>query len=143
MIKVVLDANQFVSGVITSKGNSSRILDLVKEDKIKLLISSSILNEIRRVLFYPHLKKIHKFGYHEIDEGLKKISSFAKFTTEGSKINAIKDDPSDNKYLECAVSGEADFIISGDHHLLNLKTYQGVKIISPAEFLKGDDKGIF
>ncbi len=52
------------------------------------------------------------------------------------KLDVIESDPTDNKYLECAVEGKADLIISGDHHLTDLKAYRGIEIVSPAEFLK-------
>ena len=51
------------------------------------------------------------------------------------KLNIVKDDPDDNKIIECAVEGSADYIISQDNHLLNLKEYKGIKIIKPEEFL--------
>ena len=51
------------------------------------------------------------------------------------KIEIIKDDPDDNKFIECAVTNKADYIISGDNHLLNLREYRNIKILSPKEFL--------
>jgi len=51
-------------------------------------------------------------------------------------VSAIVDDPSDNIYLACAVEGHANFIVSGDHHLTDLKTYLGIPIVNPANFLK-------
>ncbi|MGB9714982.1 MAG: PIN domain-containing protein [Thermodesulfovibrionales bacterium] len=52
-----------------------------------------------------------------------------------SKISVIKDDPTDNIFLECAIDGKADYIIFGDHHLLDLGNYEGIEIIKPKEFL--------
>ena len=53
-------------------------------------------------------------------------------------MNVIKEDPEDNRVLECAVSANADFVISGDSHLLSLKSYSGINIISASEFLKSN-----
>ena len=60
----------------------------------------------------------------------------AVITCSGARIDVIKDDTSDNKYLECAVEGKADYIISGDKHLTDLQLFRGIKIIDPAKFLK-------
>ncbi|MBF0565174.1 MAG: putative toxin-antitoxin system toxin component, PIN family [Nitrospirae bacterium] len=62
MFKVVLDANIFISSMITAKGNPAKIIDLVRNQEIELVISASILEEVKRVLFYPHVQKIHKRG---------------------------------------------------------------------------------
>jgi predicted nucleic acid-binding protein len=51
-------------------------------------------------------------------------------------IDVIPEDPADNKIIACALEGDADFIISGDHHLTDLKIFQGIKIVDPAAFLK-------
>ena len=60
---------------------------------------------------------------------------FAWVVEGGEAVNVISDDPSDNKYLACAHEGEADYIVSGDHHLLDLKSYKGIKILKAKPFL--------
>jgi putative PIN family toxin of toxin-antitoxin system len=135
MIKVVLDANIFVSSIIVPKGNSAQIIDLIVKEKIELIISQSILEEVRRVLFYPHIQKRHQHNDKRIYEFIKDWARIAKFAPGKVKIDAIKDDPTDNKYLECAVEGKANYIVSGDKHLKKLKEYQGIKIVEPAVFL--------
>ena len=117
MTKVVLDANIFVSAIIVPKGNSAQIFELTKRDEIKLSISQPILEEVRRVLFYPHIQKRHKSIPKTVEKKLQKMIQFALFLKPKIKITAVKDDPDDNKYLECAVEGEADYIVSGDKHL--------------------------
>lgn len=67
---------------------------------------------------------------------LDKMSRVALITPGKLEINAIPEDPSDNKIIACALEGDADFIISGDHHLTDLKIFQGIKIVDPAVFLK-------
>jgi len=136
MIKVVLDSNQFVSGFITPKGNSSKIFDLIRRKKINMIISLPILSEVNRVLSYPNIQKIHKLTKTQLDQEINNLIKFAEFITPKFKINIIKDDPTDNKFLECAIKGKADYIISGDHHLIDLISFQGINIIDPALFLK-------
>lgn len=136
MIRVVLDANVFVSAVLSSTGNPARIIELVKEGRIKLLVSPEILIEVGAVLLYPRLRKLHRRSERWVKEFLQELSGTAELTPGTLLVDAIKDDPSDNIYLACAVEGKADFIVSGDHHLKELKTFQGIRIVDPASFMQ-------
>ncbi|NCO65593.1 MAG: putative toxin-antitoxin system toxin component, PIN family [Candidatus Aquicultor secundus] len=64
------------------------------------------------------------------------LSKYSQRTPGELKIDVITEDPSDNMFLVCAVEGKADFIISGDNHLLDVGTYQGIQILTPCEFVK-------
>ena len=136
MIKVVLDANQFISALLRPKGKPAKILEFIRERKIRLLISGPIEEEIIRVLLYPRLQKAHRLSETEIREKMKNMTYLAETINPKITVRAIPDDPTDNKYLECAVEGKADFIISGDRHLTDLKEFQGIKIVPPAVFLE-------
>ena len=131
-----MDANVFVSAVLKPQSDLARIFDLVKAGKVKLIISSDILSEIRGVLLYPKLRKRHRRTPKKIDDFLKKTVRVSIITSGKMKVEAIKDDPEDNKYLAAAAEGKADFIISGDHHLIELGIFQGIRILSPSMFLK-------
>ena len=134
MIRVVLDANVFVSAVLKSSGNPARIMELVKKGKIKLLVSPDILAEVRAALLYPKLKKLHRRSARWIKGFLQELAAKADITPGELAVDAIKDDPPDNIYLACAVEGKADFIVSGDAHLKNLKSFQAIRIVDPATF---------
>lgn len=136
MLRLVLDANVFVSAVLKPKSDLARIFDLVKAGKVKLIISSDILSEVRGVFLYPKLRKRHRRTPQKIDNFLKKTVRVSIITSGKMKVEVIKDDPEDNKYLAAAAEGKADFIISGDHHLRDLGTFQGIRILSPSMFLK-------
>jgi putative PIN family toxin of toxin-antitoxin system len=135
MNRVVLDANIFVSAVLNTSSNPGRILDLARSGKIKLLVSPDSLAEVKAVLSYPHLKKLHRKGPKWIKEFLQELSQKAEMTPGDLVVDAIKADPSDNIYLACAAEGKADFIVSGDHHLKDLKSFRGIPIVDPATFL--------
>lgn len=139
MIRIVIDTNILVSAILTPEGNPAKILRLALQGKLNLIISPSILEEIRKVLRYPKLVKLMKKNMITLEEVytfLDKMSKIAVITPGKLDIEAIPDDPSDNMVLSCAVEGEADFIISGDHHLTDLRIFQGIKIVDPAAFLK-------
>ncbi len=130
MIKIVLDTNVYISGILF-KGKPREILNLARKEKIEILISEKIIDEIERVL---RLKfKRTTFEIFLILTGIRNITTFV---SPISKISKIKEDEPDNRVLECGVEGKANYIVSGDKHLLELKEYQGIKILSPAEFFK-------
>ena len=133
-MRLVLDANVFVSAVLKPQSDLARIFDLVKAGKVKLIISSDILSEIRGILLYPKLRKRHRRPPKKIEDFLKKTVRVSIITS--GKVEEIKDDPEDNKYLAAAAEGKADFIITGDHHLRDLGAFQGIRILSPSMFLK-------
>jgi putative PIN family toxin of toxin-antitoxin system len=135
MLKVVLDANIFVSAVLKPHSDLAKIFELVREDKIKLILSEDILSEIRAVLLYPKIKKRHMRTQKEIEEFLNKVSEASLLAQGRIKTDQIKEDPADNKYLSAALEAKADFILSGDHHLKDLKVFEGIRILDPSAFL--------
>ena len=136
MIRVVIDANQFVSALLKPDSNPAEVIRMARERKIQLIMSPEIIDEIQAVLLYPKIMKRHRRTEEEIEAFLKKLMKVAVIIRSGARLDVIKDDPSDNKYLECAVEGKADYIISGDKHLTDLQFFRGIKIIDPAKFLK-------
>ena len=135
MLKVILDANIFVSAVLKPHSHLARIFEWVKEDKIRVVLSGDILSEIEAVLLYPKVRKRHRQTQKEIEEFLKKTVRVSILTQGKIHTDTIKEDPSDNKYLSAALEAKADFIISGDHHLKDLKAFQGIRILDPSTFL--------
>lgn len=127
--RAVLDSNVIVSGLGWS-GTPARILASVLSGELTLVTSSPLLAELRRVLAYPKLAKVIPEGERLVD--LVEMSSLVVEPT--SVFGAAKDD-SDNRVLEAAVDGAADYIVSGDEHLLILGRFQGIPILTPSEFV--------
>ena len=139
MTRVVLDTNVLVSAVLVPNGLPARILAMVYDGTLQLIFSPATITEFVRVFSYPRLKKrLEKQGIAlvDLDEFIAGLASFSTIVLGEMQIDAIPDHPSDNMFLNCAVEGEAKFIVSGDHHLLNLQEYQGIRIVSPSSFLK-------
>ena len=135
MTRAVLDANVFVSGIISAQGVPGRILDAWRADQFHLVISYAILQEIERVLQYPKIARRHQWSNDERRNFLAELTLFASLTPGDIRVQVIAECPADDRYLECALEGRADYVVSGDRHLLQLKTYQGISIISPRLFL--------
>lgn len=134
-LRVVLDTNIFISAILYG-GNPRRVVNLAVTEIIEVYISLGLLEELGRVL-----KGKFTLSSFEIDTIISEIKDFTEITTPQVRLQVIKNDPSDNKVLECAVAAKARFVVSGDKHLLNLGNFRGIKIVNPAEFLKIYEKG--
>ena len=136
MIKVVLDANQYVSLLLKHPSNPGRIFELAEEGRVTLFLSPLILEELKRVLSYPKLKSLHRRSPREIRRFLARLERVALTTPGALKVAVVQEDPSDDIYLACALEGQVDYIVSGDKHLLKLGKFQGIPIVKPASFLR-------
>ena len=134
--RTVLDANTVASATISQKGNSARILDAWREGKIELIISVPIIVELRRVLFYDRIRKYSYMTVQEVYELINNLERSGIRTPALLEIDVIQTDPTDNKWIVAAVEGNADYIVSGDEHLKRLGSYQGIPIVTPAQFVK-------
>jgi putative PIN family toxin of toxin-antitoxin system len=129
--RVVCDTNVLVSGLLFG-GIPEKLIGLCKAGRIHPIMSREMVDEFLRVLAYPKFQlseaEIQYLLYIQVMPYIEMIS-----VHPGPVV--IREDPSDDIFLRCAVAGHARYIISGDRHLLNLKTYRRIKILSPADFL--------
>ncbi len=130
-MKVILDTNVIVSGIFW-KGTSEKVLYALANGKFKLVISSGIITEIIKTLMNFKIR----LSFEEILLWLSILLWKAELVEPEERVDVIKDDPDDNKFIEAAIEGNADYIVSQDKHLLNIKEYKGIKIILPEDFLK-------
>lgn len=131
MTKVVADTNVFISAILFG-GKPEEIRRLAREGKIELLVSEIMIAEITGIL-----KRKFNWSDWQISEAVKDITTYTTLITPTLTLSVIKEDEPDNRVLECASEGRAQFIVSGDeHHLQPLREFQGIQILSPAEFLE-------
>jgi putative PIN family toxin of toxin-antitoxin system len=138
MIRAVLDTNVWVSALLTPGYPPAKILEFSLTGKVRMIISPAIIREIGRVLQYPKVKKAlekQQIIPQEVEEVILKLLRVALITPGEILAEAVSGDPADDMVIACALEGEADFIISGDHHLTDLESYRGIKIVAPATFL--------
>lgn len=131
MFSAVFDTNVYVSAA--AFGGKLEILFRLSQGsrrQFKLYTSNEILKETVRILASDKFR----FTREEIADAVAGIVDAADVVDPKARIAVLSDDP-DNRILECAVKAEADFIVSGDSHLLNLKEYKDIKILKPAQFL--------
>jgi len=130
VFRVTADANILVSGLNFPRGKPFQLLELSRTGKIDLAVSEAILAEMEDVLR-------RKFGWNDerIAIGRKRITDLARTVRPSMQLDVVKEDPDDNKILECASAAGSDFIVSGDKDLLRLSRYDSIAILTVADFL--------
>jgi uncharacterized protein len=116
VIRVTADSNIYISALHFG-GSPDDFLSLARAGLINLTISDDILDEVTRVLR-------DKFGWTK------------EAVMPQEKVNAVKEDPTDNRILECAIAGKSEYLVTRDNHLLNLKSFKSTEIIKVADFLE-------
>ncbi len=130
MIRVVADTNIYVSAFMFG-GLPGLFLDLALQRAFTLLTSSALLDELDE-------KLRDKFEVKAEDAALirRKLESIAGLVEPAFVLNVIRGDPDDNRVVEAAVAGSADSVVSGDRHLLQLGSYEGIAIVTVRKFLE-------
>lgn len=135
-MRVVLDTNVIVSALLSPTGVPARIVTAWQQERFELLVSESILSEYERALNYDRVRTRHRLDATEIAVLIDGFRQFAILVAEIEPLHVVQDDPEDDKFLACAVTGRATYIVSGDTHLRDLELYQGVSILTPNAFLE-------
>jgi putative PIN family toxin of toxin-antitoxin system len=138
MLRVVIDTNVIVSGILSSKGAPAELLNAWRERRFLLLTSSAIVAEVWAVMQYPRIR----LKYHISDEETEHVIALLEHDAllvagETDVAGSVPEDPKDEMFLACALDGQADVIVSGDHHLLDLGSYRDIPIMTARQFLEG------
>ena len=130
-MRIVLDTNVLISALLFG-GNPREILDRVIRGEIVLCLSESITSELAKVL------QRSKFGFSHtiVNQIVTELSAISELVLPTKMIQEIKADETDNRVLECASEARADYIVSGDVHLLELKKFGSIQIVNPQKFLE-------
>jgi len=129
MIRVVADTNILISALIFG-GVPAVFLDLALLDSFQLLSSPVLLDELA-----DKLGTKFELSVEDVARIRTRLELAAIIVSPTINLTIVKDDPDDDRVIECAVSGHADCIVSGDRHLLKLGAYQAIRILTVREFL--------
>ena len=130
--RIVVDTNVIISALLFG-GTPGKLIELWKKGTIRPIVSREVIDEYLRVLAYP------KFRLTEDEIGyllFREILPHFKIVSAGQGKTVVMADPSDDKFIWCALAGRAEYIITSDKHLLYLKSHQGISILTPSNFLK-------
>jgi len=136
VIRAVLDTNQLVSMTIRPGGLADQIRRAWQQRRFILLTSPLLLAEFRRVLTYPKLRSLVRLSPDEKEALLRLLVEEAEITAGTLHAQVIEADPPDNAVVACAIEGHANYIVSGDSHLLSLHQHAGIPIVTAREFLE-------
>lgn len=134
-MKAVLDVGMYVSATIRADGHPAQVLNAWRNDEFELYTSLPILEDLRRVLAYPRIRKRHQWIDEEIDLFVVSLGMAAHLTPGELEVSVVKDDPTDDKIFACAEEGQVDYVVSSDEHLTKLDTHEGIQIVTPRQFL--------
>lgn len=132
MIRVVLDTNVLISALLKADSAPALVLSLILGGHIKLCLTADIYDEYRGVLAREKFQRLDQAIVKKVLLALKRKSHWVSPST---RLNVIKIDPEDNKFLECALTAKAEFLITGNKKHFPMAHYDKTKIMSPADFL--------
>ncbi len=130
-LRAVLDTTVYFSAFISRSGAPFRVWQKAILGQYSLLVSPVIMRELARVLR-------DRAGWEdtEVVSQLKLLARVGQIVSPELTVHAVVNDESDNRILECAVAGNASVIVSGDHHLLKVKTFRNIAIVRPVDFVR-------
>jgi putative PIN family toxin of toxin-antitoxin system len=116
------------------------IIKAAEDGAVCIITSKEIINEISQTIAYPRLKRSCEdkgISQQQITEAVLRLSVLVEVKT---RIHIVQD-AADDKFVECALEGRADLIVSGDDHLLKIGSYRGIRIVSVSQVLEIIKKG--
>ena len=129
-MRAVAESNVYISA-LNFGGTAEEVVALGRAQMLQLFISPSILKEIGAVL----MRKFQWSGTRT-RQAIAAIQEFARLVQPKETVQLITEDEPDNRILDCAIEAKAEVVITGDEHLRRLKTFRGIPILSPGEFLE-------
>ena len=130
-MRAVLDTNVLISGVIAT-GVPHELLLRGFDHEYQIVVSVETLTEFRDTLLkYPDRFQMSE---SEVQQEVEMIRYFAEFVDPDETITTVEPDPDDDKFLEAAVAGDVDYLVSGDSHLLDIESFRGIDIVEPRTF---------
>jgi len=136
MLRVVIDTNVIVSGILSRKGAPAELLNSWRERRFLLLSSPAIVAEVRAVMEYPRIRHKYHLSDDEIEQTITLLEHDALLVGgDASVTGGVPNNPQDVMFLVCALDGQVDLIVSGDHHLLDLGVFRDIPIINACQFL--------
>ncbi len=127
-IKLVLDTNVLISSTLWKNSSSQKLLLQLIKSNAEIYYSDEIIKKKKKVL-----DRDFDYSEKEIEDIVIIIKSFSINVDPRIKLDVVKEDPDDNKILECASESKSDYVITYDKHLLRIKKFDNIKIITPEE----------
>ena len=134
-MRIVIDTNVVISAFLSPSGAPAQVLSYLEQDAFELLVSDPILDEYLRSLSYPKLRALHGMDDDSLEQVVNDLRSTAIAVESIESLKVVAQDPDDDKFFECAVAGDASYIVSGDTGVQAVGEYRGIRVVSPAMFV--------
>ncbi|HLW02711.1 MAG TPA: putative toxin-antitoxin system toxin component, PIN family [Ktedonobacterales bacterium] len=132
----MVDTNVIISALISKTGLPAKLLTRWEQtEAFDLVVSESILQEYQRAIAYQQVRSLHRLTPSQMEQFLARFRELAILVEPTEEVTVVERDRDDNQFIACALAGGAEYIVTGDDDLLSIKTYQGIRILSPATFL--------
>ena len=135
-MRVVLDTNQYVSALIRRGGVQDRLLDEWYEGSFEVAISPVLVAEVSEVLDRQRIRETYRLTPAAIATFLAILHAQAELVPGDVTVSVVAAEPADDAVLACALEAQADYVITGDRHLLELGSYQSIPIVTAATFVE-------
>ena len=132
---IVIDTNVIVSSLLSPHGPPAQPLRHWEAGEFQVATSLPLLSELERVLNYERVRRYYREPLDKIAALLERLRAVASVVEPELTVDVVEQDPADDRVLECAIAGGASYIVTGDVHLVALKEYRGITILSPAAFI--------
>lgn len=132
----MIDTNVIVSSILSCKGAPAELLNAWRELRFLLLSSSAIVADVQAVMQYPHVRNKYHLSDEEIEQTVTLLEHDALLVAGDADVaGSVPVDPKDEMFLACALDGQADVIVSSDHHLSDLGIFRDIPIMTARQFL--------
>jgi putative PIN family toxin of toxin-antitoxin system len=135
-LKAVIDTNVMVSVAFAKQGLAKELKNMITDEDFILVTTKKILKELYQVLHYPRIIKRFTPSEDDINEFIGLIVEKALITEGLYSADGITEDPADDMFIACALEAKADYIVTRDPHLRNLKHFHGIQIVDVTTFIK-------
>jgi uncharacterized protein len=137
MTRAVLDSSVLVSAFLTPEGLPGALLPQARRGTFSLHLALEIVAETRQVLLRePKLKERYRYTSEDVEEFVNGLAASAQLEADLPLVTAVRSDPKDNIIVACALKANADYLVTGDRHLLSLGAYESIRIVTPRRFLE-------
>jgi putative PIN family toxin of toxin-antitoxin system len=130
-MRIVFDTNALLSATLWEGSVAQKLLFKAIRSGIAICCSTDILSEYQRVL-----QRDFDYSDEELIRIMEKVFSFVTLVTPTQKVHAVEEDPDDDKIIECAIAGSCGYVITYDKHLLKLREFRGIRVMTPEEALR-------
>jgi putative PIN family toxin of toxin-antitoxin system len=136
MPSVVVDTTVLISGFITPKGASAECLEATRAQGVTLCLSREIIEELRtRLLYRRRIRKAYQYADEDVHQYCLDLEAGCRLIADAPSVRVVERDPNDDMIIACALEAGADHVVTRDKDLLSLGTYQGIRMVTPRQFL--------